>query len=134
MKWSMSTQWAFLAVGLVAVVLAFNLSTILGHRAWSEGTDTTMGLVDDIEVSTKVRVIRYSYKVGGRDYRGETTGWHRFVSGVPVLVTYAKSSPSVSSIEPETVESRYVTSLIVTGVSFLPLIGVGIARFRGSGR
>ena len=130
MKTKVDVNSYWLALLLIVVVCGFAYDRIATHSAWVGGTATVMGFIDRVDNSTKARVIHYSYDVGGRHYRGDETSWTEFDDYGPVTVTYAKSDPSVSSILPATVQSKYVTSVTMSILSFLPLILVAIVDFR----
>src|SRR5687767_9027336 len=122
MKLQISPQWHVIAILAAVVVVGFRAGTILSHGAWSKGKDTTMGRIDDIQASRRVRVIRYSYSVNGKHYTGEETGREQLLEGVPARVTYARSDPSVSTLSPEALESRYQTSLLIAWLGVLPVL------------
>jgi hypothetical protein len=122
MKLKVGTQWHVLAVVIALVVVGLRSRTIMEHQAWSDGSATVQGRVEDIQASRQVRVIRYSYNVHGQEYRDEITDKTAFSEGFPVTVTYAKKDPSISTLQPEKIGSIYVTSLIVAAVGLLPLL------------
>ena len=122
MNWQINPQWHVIAILAAIVVVGFRAGTILSHGAWSGGKETTLGKIDDIQASRRVRVIRYSYRVSEKQYTGEETDRERFLEGIPVRVTYAKSDPSVSTLFPEVIETRYQTSLLIAGLGILPVL------------
>lgn len=122
MRLKINPQWHVIAVLAAIVVVGFRAGTILSHAAWSSGKDVTLGKIDDIQESHRVRVIRYSFRVNGVEFTGEETGGKRFLKGLPAMVTYAKSEPSVSTLFPEDIENRYRTSLLIAVLGILPVI------------
>jgi hypothetical protein len=121
-KLKINPQWHFLAFVAAAVVVGLRAGAILEHGAWAGGSETVTGRIDDIQASRKIRVVRYSYQVDGKPYTGEITDRNAFIENVPATVTYAKSNPAVSTLQPEKIESIYITSLIVAGVGLLPMV------------
>lgn len=75
-------------------------------------------------------MIRYSYVVDGKSYKGEITDRHAFISNVPAMVTYATSDPSVSTLQPEQMDALYRNSLIVVGICALPMLWLWAAGIR----
>ena len=69
-----------------------------------------------------VRIIKYIYTVDGKAHTGEIYSKTGFVEGGTALVTYAKSDPSASTLQPEKTQSIYRTSLIVCAVALLPML------------
>lgn len=110
-----------LAIVIAAIVVGLRSGSVLDYAAWRQGTDTVMGRVEDIQSSRQVRVIRYTYEVGGWRYDGEITSRTGFVENTPALVTYAKSDPEVSTLQPERVDSIYRVSLVLCVSALLPL-------------
>ena len=75
--------------------------------------------------------IEYSYEVAGRRHTGELVTTTNMGGPGSTTVTYAKSDPSVSTLQPEKVDSIYRVSVIVVAVALLPvltLIGVWFKR------
>ena len=122
MRLKVNPQWHVIAILAAIVVVGFRVGTILSHGAWSSGRETTLGKIDDVQESRRVRVVRYSYNVNGKHYTAEETSRMRFLVGIPARVTYAKSDPSVSTLFPEDLEKRYQTSLLIAGLGILPVI------------
>jgi len=127
--------WFFLALLLLGVVLIFRGPSILQHQAWSGGKATTPGRIDRSAMSrVKARdyyTIEYSYEVAGRRHTGELVTTTNMGGPGSTTVTYAKSDPSVSTLQPEKVDSIYRVSVIVVAVALLPvltLIGVWFKR------
>lgn len=113
-----------LVVVIAAIVVGLRIGSVLEYAAWKKGTDTVMGRVEDIQASRQVRVIRYTYEVGGWRYDGEITSRTGFVENTPALVTYAKSNPEVSTLQPERMDSIYRVSLVLCILALLPMLGM----------
>ena len=122
MKLRIDPQWHFLALLAVGVVTFLRGPAVLERAAWSGGSGTVTGRVDSVEAGRRVRVVRYTYEVDGKAYGAETTSSDLGVAGVPTVVTYAKSDPAVSTLNPEKLDGIFRTSLIVLIVACLPLL------------
>jgi hypothetical protein len=120
-KLRVNPQWHFLALLAAGVVFALRGQAILEHRAWSQGTASVMGRIEEVEASRRIRVVRYSYEVEGKRYEDEVVARDGFLPGMPANVTYAKSDPRVSALRPEEYEGIYRTSLWVVGAAALPM-------------
>lgn len=107
---------------LAGVVIAFRYSTVREHAAWQGDRASTLGHIDDIQESTKLRTVYYSFELDGETYKGQTAQWHKFIESTPVSVSYVKADPTINSITPERIESDYNTSVILIVAACLPVL------------
>lgn len=119
---------------IAAIVIGLRIGSVLDYAAWKNGTDTVMGSVEDIQASRQVRVIRYTYVVGGWRYAGEITSRTGFAENTPALVTYAKSDPKVSTLQPERMDSIYRVSLVLCVLAPLPMLVMWVMEIAHSFR
>lgn len=120
-------------VGLLVIcgaVIGLQVKPILSHAAWSGGKATVMGHIDNIFMAKRVRFIDYSYSVDNQQYQGENSNGSDFSPGMPATVTYAKNDPSVSTLYPQAIDSRYMTALVIAILAFLPLLWVWYAELK----
>ena len=115
-------QYHVLAIIAAVVVCLLRSGDIRDYAAWQGGSATTRGRIDDIAATRQVRIIKYIYTVDGKAHTGEIYSKTGFVEGGTALVTYAKSDPSVSTLQPEKTQGIYRTSLIVCAVALLPML------------
>jgi hypothetical protein len=115
-------QWHLLAAIAGVIVVGLQVGRLRDLPALASGTKTVMGTISDIQATTRIRIVHYEYKVDGTSYTGEATDRTRFMEGLPVQVTYAPAKPWISSIEPEKVQSVYVTSIVVAICGVLPML------------
>jgi hypothetical protein len=117
-------QYHVLAIIAAVVVCLLRSGDVRDYAAWRGGSETTTGRIDDIGniQRSQVRVIKYIYTVDGKAHTGEDYSSAGFVEGGTTTVTYAKSDPSVSTIQPERTDGIYRTSLIVCAVALLPML------------
>jgi len=107
---------------IAAIVIGLRVGSALDYASWKEGTNSVISRVEDVQASRQVRVVRYSYEVGGWRYDGEITSRTGFVEDTPALATYAKSDPEVSTLQPERMDSIYRVSLILCFLAPLPML------------
>ncbi|MBC8063848.1 MAG: hypothetical protein H7Y17_03395 [Chlorobia bacterium] len=130
MKLSPGNQWLIIVILLPVVVIGLRATTILNYQAWSQGYESVLGKVDDVEGNAKVRVIRYSYEVDGKPQTGVTSSRDRFTEGTSARVFYPKSGPSISTLDVGDIQGGYINSIVICVVSLLPLVLVCGARLR----
>jgi hypothetical protein len=129
-KLKIDPQWHLLALIAAAVVVGLRAGTILEHQAWSGGRSTVMGHIEDIAASRRIRIVRYSYDVDGKPYKGEITDRNAYMEGMPAMVTYAKNNPAVSTLQPEKIESLYINSVVIAIVGALPMLVLWAVELR----
>ena len=129
MKFVVSKQWHITNTVLALLVIGFLLKRFDDHRAFMQGTEEVMGHVDDIQATTKLRTIFYSYEVGGQQFHGQYSDRHRFIIG-PQWVIYAKSRPSLSTLDTADIESAYRIGLWAAVVGCLPFAGMWLVELK----
>ncbi len=147
-----------IALGLIAAAVAiavlgwwlYRRKAVLADRAsrtWNSvpGTIHESSVKEDVtwdaqndQVSEYLPVVRYSYRVGGRDFEGtraflsrikfdssdEANKWHGTVPTGPATVWFDPSDPADSVLQ---IDAPSKTGLVISGVFALVLLGVALA-------
>ena len=122
MKTKYNVQYHFLALLAAIVVVGLRFGDIRGYFAWSKGTATTEGVIDEISATNRIRVIKYAYQVDGKGYTDEIYAKTGFSEGEDVTVTYAVTDPQVSTLQPENMSSIFRNSILIAVAACLPML------------